>query len=490
MREHFLRLARQTAVYGIGAVAQQMLGVVTLPVYARVFDPAQYGVVEVITVGLSVLAIFVDLGLGSASQRSYYDYSEEQADERRLVLSSSIGPSMAIALAIAAALAVANTQVSELVFSSSRYGSTVILAGLSVPALTLATLLREVMRLRFQPWRYLTAALIAGGVGSLLSVGLVLGTGIGINGVFLGALVGNVLAAGYALWIVHPHIGRRISRRELRVMLAYGLPLIPSAIAMWALQFVDRILLTKLASLSEVGEYAIANRLSLALMMLVSAFGVAYSPFMLSLHRDDPAAELQVRARLLTYLTAALVALSVVLSVFAREIVSVLAPGFHTAYESVALVCAGTVALGFSQVAMAGIALTRRTRLFAIYASVAAVVNLGLNFALIPIWGQVGAAAATAIGYVLLAVLYYRGAQRVYPTPYSPRRLIAVSALGAALMPVGLLGDRPLALDLAAKVGALVVLAAGLRLSGAIGRAELAQMREITGRARAVRAGS
>ncbi len=32
-------------------------------------------------------------------------------------------------------------------------------------------------------------------------------------------------------------------------MLAFGVPLIPSAIAMWALQFVDRILLTKLASL-------------------------------------------------------------------------------------------------------------------------------------------------------------------------------------------------------------------------------------------------
>ncbi|MGZ4325126.1 MAG: lipopolysaccharide biosynthesis protein, partial [Solirubrobacteraceae bacterium] len=96
--DHYVRLARQTLVYGVGAVAQQLIGVVTLPIYARVFDPAQYGVVEVITVGLAVLGIFVDLGLASASQRSYFDYSDDQPEERRVVLSSSIGPSMAIAL--------------------------------------------------------------------------------------------------------------------------------------------------------------------------------------------------------------------------------------------------------------------------------------------------------------------------------------------------------------------------------------------------------
>ncbi len=54
------------------------------------------------------------------------------------------------------------------------------------------------------------------------------------------------------------------------------------------------------------------------------------------------------------------------------------------------------------------------------YAMIAAVVNLGLNFLLIPAWGQVGAAVATAVGYILLALLYHRGAQRV-PRPHPVR---------------------------------------------------------------------
>ncbi len=65
-----------------------------------------------------------------------------------------------------------------------------------------------------------------------------------------------------------------------------------------------------------MGQYAIANRLALGLLLIVSAFGIAYSPFMLALHAEDPEAERQVRARLLTYVTAALVVIAVVLLCF------------------------------------------------------------------------------------------------------------------------------------------------------------------------------
>lgn len=477
MRQHFVRLGKQTLVYGLGAVAQQILGIITLPIYARVFDPSAYGVVEIITVGLGVLAIMVDLGLTSAAQRSYFDYADDDVEQRRTVLSTWMVPSLTIASVIGVIVAVASQPLAVWLFGSERYATAVLLAGLSIPASTLATLVREVMRLRFQPWYYLGSALITGGIGAILSVVFVLALNMGVSGVVAGALAGNVLAAVYGLVISRPHIGRRVSRHELRVMVAFGLPLIPSAMAMWMLQFVDRILLSKLGNLNEVGQYAVANRLSQALLLVVSAFGVAYSPFMLSLHAEDAETERRVRGHLLTYVTAALVVAAVVLSVFAREIIAVIAPSFDQSYQAVALVCTGTACLGFCQVAMAGITLTRRTQLFAMYSTIAAVVNLGLNFVLIPAWGQVGAAAATAAGYLLLAVLYYRGAQRVSPTPYEPVKLVSVSMLGAALMPIGLIGPNVLWLDIVAKVGAMALMAAGLWVLGIIRPRDLSELR-------------
>ena len=487
MRQHFVRLGKQTAVYGLGAVAAQLLGVITLPIYARVFAPSEYGVIEVITVGLAVLAIVVDFGLNSAAQRSYFDYTDDDAEKRRVVLSSSIGSSMTIATLLAVAVAAAREPISVWLFGSDRHATTLLLAAACIPANTLAGLVREVLRLRFRPWSYLTVSLITGCVGTALSLTFVLAFGWGVNGVFAGTLAGCLIAGAYAVTVAHPYIGRRISIPELRVMIAFGLPLVPVAIAMWMLQFVDRILLTKLASLDEVGQYAVANRLSLALTMLVAAFGVAYSPFMLSLHAEDAPAERMVRAQLLTYLTAGLVAVAVFFSVFAREIVGIMAPGFHRSYQSVALVCAGAAALGFCQIPMAGITISRRTKLFAYFSVAAAIVNVGLNFLLIPIWGQVGSAAATAVGYLLLALLYYWGAQHVARADFATGKLISIAVLGAALAPVGLISDHVLWLALLAKFAALGVLAIGLRVIGVIGPEELRELRALIGQGRNLR---
>jgi O-antigen/teichoic acid export membrane protein len=481
VRSHFLRLGKQTAVYGLGAVAQQILGVITLPIYARVFDPAAYGVVEDITVGMAALAIVIDLGLTSAAQRSYFDYDDGQSEERRIVVSTWVFPSVAIAVLLGAAVAVASHPLSEWTFGTGRFGPAIVLTGIAIPMLTLATVLREVMRLRFQARRYLGSSLISGAVGAGLSVTLVLVFHLGVEGVFAGVLAGNGLAGLYGLIVTWPYVGRRISRRELGIMVAFGLPLIPNAISSWVLQFVDRILLTKLGDLNQVGQYAIANRLSLALLLIVTAFSTAYAPFMLALHGEDPEVERQLRARLLTYVTASMVTLAVVLSLFAREIVSVLAPSYHQSYQAVALVCGGAAALGFSQVAMSEITITRKTKLFAVYASVAAVINIGLNFALIPPWGQVGAGIATAASYIVLAILYYRGAQAISRTPYESGKLVGICALGAVLMPLGLLGSDGV-LNLLVKIAGVVVMVIGLRVLGVVGPDEVSTITGLLGR--------
>ncbi len=87
MRALFGRLGKQAIVYGIGGGALQVVGVLTLPIYARVFQPAQYGVLEVATVGFAALLVLVNTGMTSASLRSFHDYTDDQGAQRRAALS-------------------------------------------------------------------------------------------------------------------------------------------------------------------------------------------------------------------------------------------------------------------------------------------------------------------------------------------------------------------------------------------------------------------
>ena len=103
-------------------------------------------------------------------------------------------------------------------------------------------------------------------------------------GIVGGLLVGYVLSALYGLASTATDLRARPSRFELRRMLAFGLPLVPSGIALWLVWFIDRVMLARLSGLGDVGEYAIANRLTALLLLAVLAFNLAFGPYILSLH--------------------------------------------------------------------------------------------------------------------------------------------------------------------------------------------------------------
>ena len=104
---------------------------------------------------------------------------------------------------------------------------------------------------------------------------------------------------------------------------------------------------------------------------------------------------------------------------------------------------------------MAGISYARRTEFMALITLAAAAVNVGLNFALIPPYGMVGAAIANAVAYVILTTLYYVVAQRLYYTAYEVRKLVTTVALATGLGAVGLVRIHSLTVALPVKIGVL-----------------------------------
>lgn len=480
MKRHLYSLGRQTIVYGISAVAIQAVGVVTLPIFARAFSPGEFGLLEIATVTISALLVVSDLGMASSSQRSYFDYTDEEADQRRTVLATALVVALAASSLIALGMIAFRGPIAAWLLHGRSHEELVVLIAASVPLSVFAALLREVMRLRFMAWRYTTSAVAGAAVAAGVGIWLVLGTDAGVNGVLIGVVAGNAVAAAYGLLAAGGSIGRRVSGRELRTLLAYGIPLVPAASAMWGLAFLDRLMLSRLGSLEEVGQFGVGARLALVLTFSVTAFGLAYTPFMLSLFAEDREVEKEVRGHILTYLAIVLTGVSLVMALFSREIVSVVAPGYTEAYEVVGLLCLGSTIYGLSSIAMAGISLVRRTGYFAAYSIVALVVNLGLNFALIPPLGGIGAATATAGAYASLAVLYYRRAQALYPTPYAPGKTLVTLLVGAALMPVGFLAPGVVA-DLL-KLAALAAYPVALFAGRVLGAAEVAEVRDIARR--------
>jgi O-antigen/teichoic acid export membrane protein len=169
------------------------------------------------------------------------------------------------------------------------------------------------------------------------------------------------------------------------------------------------------------------------------------------------------------------------LALFAQEIVQILAPGYNSAYEAVGLLLLAIIFFGMSGLTMAGISYTRRSGFFAVGAALALVTHVGLNFALMPSIGMLGAAISTLAAYVLLASGYLFISQRLYPTRYEGRKVFVTLALAIPLGALGVVPLGPPASELTLKLLAILVFFVGIRILHVVGPEETREIRNLLG---------
>ena len=140
----------------------------------------------------------------------------------------------------------------------------------------------------------------------------------------------------------------------------------------------------KLASVSEAGLYSVGVRVASAMVLLLTAFRMAWPAFAYSISDEREAR--RTYAYVLTYLTVvtAWVALALTLLVAVARRPPRCARGSPTPHEVVGPLAFATVSYAAYIVIAIGVGRARRTQFNWVVTGAAAAVNVALNFALIP----------------------------------------------------------------------------------------------------------
>src|SRR5713226_276009 len=91
------RLARHSAVYGLGGLVSRILAVLLLPLYTHYLTKANYGAIETLIALTTVLVIVLRAGISSAFFRFYFDARNDA--ERIVVVRTSFWFTMTMATA-------------------------------------------------------------------------------------------------------------------------------------------------------------------------------------------------------------------------------------------------------------------------------------------------------------------------------------------------------------------------------------------------------
>jgi len=215
-------------------------------------------------------------------------------------------------------------------------------------------------------------------------------------------------------------------------LLAFAAPLIPASVAFWAINYADRWVLVHYTNLTIVGVYAVSVKISMLMLLGISAFQLAWGPFAYAHARDPEAA--RTFSRVLTLYVGAAAFLALALGLFAPEVLAWLVPpAYHGAAAPGALLAFGVVAFGGYSIAGMGANLAYRTDLTAWCAVAAAVITIALALALVRPFGALGVASATLVGFASSATLLYVGSQRVFHVPFRGLRALFLFALAILL---------------------------------------------------------
>jgi O-antigen/teichoic acid export membrane protein len=425
------RLATTGFAYTASNVLAKLVAIALLPLYTRYLTPADYGAAEVMIAAVTATSIVIRLGVIEALMRFYYLESERPERVVSTGFASLFWSTTAgAALALAFAAPISEALLEEVDVSLTR----IAIGGLWV--FTIYEYLVALFRLeeRARAYFFYTAANVVLAVP--LTVWLVVVEGRGADGL----LAAIYLAAVPFLLLLAFRQRRRLSLWPdfllLGRLMRFGLPAMPAELSLYSLNVIDRILLVRLAGLAEAGLYALAFKFSGALQLMVRGFKLAWPPLAYSIR--DSADARHAYAVIVTWFAAISASAVAGMWLFAPWMVRLLAaPEFFESYEAVGLLSLGAALYGLYLVLVVVLGRTGRTEFNLPAALAATAANIGLNLALIPPLGIVGAGLALVASYLVVLVLMFVFTHRLFPVPWEWRRLAAVTLLAGLIVGTG-----------------------------------------------------
>jgi O-antigen/teichoic acid export membrane protein len=441
------RLGKHSVIYGVGGLIQRIVAVLLLPLYTRFLSPSDYGAIEVLVALSAVVFALLRAGIQSSFFRFYLQAEDDRA--RQTVVRTSFWFTMGAAtVALVVGLALAGP-ISTAIFSTSGYADLVRAAFVGLWASMNYDQLTALFRVEERSVSYSIASL----ANVLLTVGATILLVVVLDQGPLGVLVGNFSGtlAVYAVLLVYQRkqLGLEFDFDVFRRMTAWGMPFVPSVIALNLIDFSDRFFLVRIRDQHELGLYAIGMRISAGLLFLLAAFRTAWPAFAYSIPEEEAK---RTYGFVLTYVTFFSAWAAVALGLASPWVVRFLTtPDFYGGARVVPVLVFAFVVFGMYVVVVTSIGRAGRRGSNWMITGAAALLNVALNLILIPPYGMTGAAISMVASYFAMFLGITWKAQRVFPVIYQWRRVAFAIGTAVVLVVTGrLLGGLPAAIALTA----------------------------------------
>ncbi len=387
-------LAKNVVIFTIGNIGTKLITFFMVPLYTAVLVTSEYGTIDLITTISKIIAPLFTLNICESVLRFALDKDADHSKITRVGMSVFVLGSV-FALVIIPICSFFD-QVSEYSFLTYLY---IVTSALS--QLFLCDLRGKELLTFYSVGSILNTFFVA-----VFNIIFLVFLKIGISGYFLGYILANTCTAIYAITVGK---GYRIFKpgkidiKLLKEMIKYSIVLVPNSFMWWIMNSSDRIMVTGMVGADANGVYAVSYKIPSLVTTLTAIFNQAWSYS--AIKEENSNDESKYNNKIFKTLTSAVMMIGIIVIIFAKQLLKVyVSRSYYMAWKYIPFLVVGCVYLTLGTFMATSYTVHKDSFGYLISGSFGAILNIALNFALIPAIDVYGAALATGVSYVAVFV--------------------------------------------------------------------------------------
>ena len=426
MLKDLFNTAKHTIIYSLGNLSIKLVGFILLPLYTTYLTTSDYGLLAIIEAIAQFSVAVLGFRLSTAMLR--WAIAEKDENKKKSIIFTALFSSFIILTPFIMSFIVFANYLSEIIFNTSQFTLYIYLIAIFIAFEVYNLFILDLLRLHDKSILYVILVLIKLVINLALNIYFVAFAKTGVEGIMYSMVISSIAFSLMTLPFLLSQIKFKYDAKTAVEMFNYGFPLIFATISSMILTLADRFVIKHFYSLSEVGIYNLGYKLSSAInVVIIQSFQMGFLPIAFSKF-DKPNAK-EFFAKVLTYFTFVLILSIIAISLFSKEVILLLAndKAYFEAYKIVPFISYTFLIKGIYYVFSLGLHFAKKTKYNSFIVLIGALVNIILNFLLIPYYGIYGAAIASIISSIVIMLLYYYYSQREYRIHYELKRIFILT---------------------------------------------------------------
>lgn len=397
MRQNRLtRLLSNTLIFTVGKFVSKLIVIFMLPFYTSYLSSAEYSTSDLITNLCNLIIPLACLGVSEGIFRNAASKNEDkEAFFTNGVMLMIFGSTVFLAL-------------SPLLRLTGYFNNYIWLIILYVISSNIHSVCSQYVCAIGRTKLFAGQGVLNTALTVIFNIIFLAGFDMGINGYVFAIVLADFLSMLFvflAARLYRAFKPRKISRKIMKELLRFCLPLVPSTVFWWITGVSDRYMVAFICSDEMNGLYTAAYKIPTLLTYVVTIFNDAWKLSAVS-ESDDKEKCAEFFSQIYKYYIAVMFigggAIAVTSQLFAWIL---FADSYYTAWIYIPVLAAATVFTSLDTFTGSVYFTVKKTSMSLWTSLIGAVVNVVLNIILIPAYGAMGASAATFVSYFLVYLI-------------------------------------------------------------------------------------